>query len=253
MGVGASVAAGISVPLAGAIGWRGSLAAWALLAVAAFMVWLPQMRYRTIPRHAVGFRQSLADLGRSHIAWQVAVFMGLQSFTFYVILAWLPEILQSRGAAPGEAGWLLSLSQAAGIAGTMLVPLIADRTSDQRKLVAMLAAAEFVGIAGLLLPGITLAALWVSVIGFVLGGTFGLALLFIVLRTADAEAATELSGLAQSVGYLLAATGPTMFGLLADVASGWTWPLVSLVLILLLKLGAGLGAGRPGVITRARG
>ena len=88
----------------------------------------------------------------------------------------------------------------------------------------------------------------------VLGRTgLGHALLFIVLRTADAEAATELSGLAQSVGYLLAATGPTMFGLLADVASGWTWPLVSLVLILLLKLGAGLGAGRPGVITRARG
>ncbi len=250
MAVGASVAAGVSVPLADSIGWRSSLASWSILAVVAFLVWLPQMRYHTAPRHAVGIRKSLADLGRSRIAWQIAVFMGLQSLTFYVILAWLPEILVSRGAAPDEAGWLLSLSQGSGIAGSMLVPVIADRFQDQRRIVVALASAELIAIIGLLLPGLSLAALWVSLIGFVLGGTFSLALLFIVLRTPDSQTATEMSGLAQSVGYLIAATGPTLFGLLHDVSSGWTWPLLSLMLVLLVKVGAGLGAGRPAVIAK---
>ena len=242
--VGASVAAGISVPLAASIGWRISLASWALPAAIAFLIWLPRMRFRTTPNQVVGFRKMLADLGRSPLAWQVAVYIGLQSLAFYTILAWLPEILQSRGATPDEAGWLLSLSQGAGIGGSMLVPILADRMRDQRRMGVALASVELIGLLGLTLPGIALAGLWVSLIGFVLGGTFSLALLLIVLRTRNAESAAELSGMAQSVGYLLAAIGPTFFGLLHDLVNGWTIPLLSLVVVLCIKVSAGLGAGR---------
>lgn len=244
MAIGASVAAGMSVPLAGVIGWRASLASWIILAAVAFLIWIPQMRFRTTPERVVGIRKSLANLGRSRLAWQVAVFMGLQSLTFYTILAWLPEILQSRGAAADEAGWLLSLSQGAGIAGSMIVPVIADRLKDQRRVVVILASVELIGILGLMLPGIQFATVWVTLIGFVLGGTFSLALLLIVLRTPNAQAATELSGAVQSGGYMLAALGPIFFGLLYDIVDGWTMPLLSLVLVLCVKVGAGLGAAK---------
>ena len=245
MGAGATVAAGVSVPLAEAygLGWRWSLGAWALPALVALGVWLPRLRQRSVPRPTGSLRTALKDLGRSRLAWEVALFMGLQSLTFYVMLAWLPELLQSRGLDAERAGWMLALSQGVGILGTLLIPTWAERLPDQRRIVWVLAAVEGVSLLGLLAPGTALAPLWVSLLGFVLGGTFGLALLFIVLRTPDAQTATELSGMAQSVGYLLASVGPFAFGLLHDLTRSWSIPLASLMVVLLGKLVTGLGAG----------
>ncbi|MEP0546955.1 MAG: MFS transporter [Rhodothermales bacterium] len=248
MGVGATVAAGVAVPLAAVLGWRGSLGAWAVLALVALAAWLPQLRRRTPARTSRSVGASLRDLGRSPLAWQVALFMGLQSLTFYVVLAWLPDLLQSRGLGAAEAGWMLALSQATGVLGSAVVPLWAGRRADQRGIVWALALVEAVALAGLLAPGLDLAALWVGLLGFVLGGTFGLSLLFLVVRAADAETATALSGMAQSVGYLLAAVGPTLFGALHDLSGGWSVPLLSLVVVLGAKVVVGLGAGRVGEI-----
>lgn len=250
LGVGAASAAGLSVPLAAdlGLGWRGSLGAWALLSVAGLLIWLPQLRYR-IPIRRGGekrsFREALGRLGRSPIAWKVALFMGLQSLTFYVVLAWLPEILRDRGLEAGAAGWMLSLSQATGVLGTLVVPAWADRLRSQRLLVWGLVGMELVSLVGLALPEPWLVGVWVSLIGFALGGSFGLALLFIVIRSPDTEQATELSGMAQSVGYLLAAVGPTLFGALHDLTAGWMIPLVMLGITALLKVWTGHGAGAP--------
>lgn len=250
MGIGAALAAGISVPLAEQLGWRGSLGVWALPAVLALVLWLPQLKNRTLPRHANSLGKALKDLGHSSLAWQVALFMGLQSLTFYVILAWLPDILQSRGLGPGFSGWMLALSQGAGIFGTVIIPTWAERLDDQRPIVWALILLEGASLLGLLSPSTALAPLWVSIIGFTLGGAFGLALLFIVLRTASTETATELSGMAQSIGYLLAAAGPTLFGFFHDLAHTWTAPLFFLMTVALAKLYTGLAAGRPQAIPK---
>lgn len=245
MGTGAAIAAGLSIPLSQHLGWRGSLGAWALPVGLALIAWLPQLENRTLPRHDRSLKVALDDLGRSKLAWHVALFMGLQSLTFYVILAWLPELLQSRGLDSAYAGWMLALSQGAGIFGTLVIPTWAERLPDQRRIVWTLMLLECVGLLGLLMPTTSLIPLWVALIGFVLGGSFGLALLFIVLRTADTGTATELSGMAQSIGYLLAATGPTLFGFLHDQTHTWSIPLLFLLIILIIKLLTGLGAGKP--------
>lgn len=250
MGLGATVAAGVSVPLAAALGWRGALALWAIPAAVALLIWLPQVRRQPrIDADEPGAFAALHALGRSKLAWQVALFMGLQSLTFYVFLAWLPDLLHSRGMGDAQAGWMLALSQATGIAGSAIVPAWAGRRRDQRAIVGFLGAIELVGIVGLLPDQVgALAALWVGLIGFALGGTFGLALLFIVLRTHDTRAATALSGMAQAVGYLIAAVGPALIGFVREVSGGWTVPLAVLVAALAGKLVAGLGAARERVI-----
>ena len=248
MGLGATVAAGVSFPLSLSLGWRGSLGIWMLLALAAAAVWIPLARRRTRSETTFSLRSSLRHLSRSPIAWQVALFMGLQSMTFYVLLTWLPEMLIARGASASYGGWMLALSQATGLFGSMFIPMWADRMPDQRRAVWMLASAEFVGLVGLLLPGLVFVPVSVILLGFVLGGTFGLALLFIVLRTPTSQMATELSGVAQSVGYTLAACGPIMFGFIHDLVNGWRIPLVVLLLVLGLKLLSGLGAGRARLI-----
>lgn len=250
MAVGASLAAGVSVPLAygAGLGWRGSLGVWSILALIAFFVWLPQLSRLTKTKASNSYLTAMKILGKSRLAWKVALFMGLQSMTFYVILAWLPAILQSRGYDASFSGWMLSLSQAMGILGSLAVPALAGKKRGQTGIVWFLVLVEIIGIIGLLLPDSGPIALWVSLIGFVLGGTFGLALLFIVLRSRDAESATELSGMAQSVGYLIAATGPIIFGSIFDVSGSWTYSLLFLLLIAALKLIMGLGAARPGKV-----
>ena len=174
--------------------------------------------------------------------------MGLQSLTFYVVLAWLPAILQSRGFDAEFSGWMLSLSQATGILGSLVIPIFAGRQRDQRAVVLFLVIIEVIGLAGLLFPQIGWVPLWVSLIGLVLGGTFGLALLFIVLRSQDADTATELSGMAQSIGYIIAATGPLIFGSIFDFTGSWAYSLVFLFVIAFLKLYMGLGAGKHGKV-----
>ena len=244
MALGASLAAGLSVPLAEDFGWRGSLGIWAALAFIAVLVWLPQVSRlkKSVPSRR--FADAMKNMSRSRLAWQVALFMGLQSLTFYVVLAWLPAILQSRGFNASFSGWMLSLCQATGILGSLMVPVFAGGMKNQRGIVLVLGIIEMVGLSGLLIPILGPVAIWVSLLGFVLGGTFGLALLFIVLRSADTESATELSGMAQSIGYFVAATGPLIFGAVFDFTHTWTYPIALLFVVTLVKLGVGLGAGR---------
>ncbi|MGK7371387.1 MAG: MFS transporter, partial [Candidatus Halalkalibacterium sp. M3_1C_030] len=167
LGVGAALAAGVSVPLAKDLnlGWHWSLGVWALLSLVALLIWLPQLSRQTLPRHTKTFKESMSDLGQSKLAWNVALFMGLQSLAFYVVLAWLPEILQDRGIDENTAGWLLSLSQGTGVLGTLIVPIWAEKISDQRKLVWYLVILEMVSIAGLMLPESFLVGVWASLIG----------------------------------------------------------------------------------------
>lgn len=250
MALGASLAAGISVPLADGmgLGWRNSLGVWAVLSLIAVSIWMPQVSRLKKSAPTRSFTNAMKNLTRSRLAWQVALFMGLQSLTFYVMLAWLPAILQSRGYDASYSGWMLSLCQATGILGSLIIPTLAGKKKDQQGIVVFLVIIEIIGLIGLIFPQLGDVAIWVSLIGFVLGGTFGLALLFIVLRSQNAESATELSGMAQSIGYIVAATGPILFGSIFDLTASWTYPLILLFIIAFLKLYMGLGAAKEGKV-----
>lgn len=250
MAAGASLSAGLSVPLAHqfGLGWRGSFGVWASLSFIAFFVWLPQVWRLKKNIASRNYFEGIKKMSRSSLAWKVALFMGLQSFTFYVVLAWLPSILQSRGYDAEFSGWMLSLSQITGIAGSLIIPTLAGRQKNQRSIVALLLVIELISLVGLLFPQLGFSALWVSLLGFVLGGSFGLSLLFIVLRSTDTESATELSGMAQSAGYLIAAVGPLLFGTLFDFTGSWFYPLILLIGIAAIKFYMGLGAAKANTV-----
>lgn len=250
MSVGASVAAGISVPLAAtALGWRGSLATWALLALVALVLWLPQLARLRGRGEGRDFGEAMRHLGRSRLAWNVALYMGLQSVTFYVFLAWLPDMVQARGASAAYAGWMLSLSQITGAVGSLLIPLWAGRIPDQRIIVRVVVALELLALAGLTFPAFGPVAPWVFLLGLTLGGAFSLSLFLIGARAADAATATELSGMVQSVGYLVAAIGPFLAGGLYDLGGRWMSVFGLLAAIALVKLRTGTGAGRAGLVS----
>jgi MFS transporter, CP family, cyanate transporter len=253
LAVSAAIAAGASFPLADqvGIGWRASLGSWALLALVAAVAWLPQMRSARPTNASPADSQGVNGPWRSALAWQVTLFMGLQSLGYYVVLTWLPEILQEQaGISASLAGWMLALAQAVGIASIFLAPVLAGMRPSQHGVVVVAVALTGAGALGLLVAAETATALWVVLLGLGQGACFSLALTFFALRAPDSEHAAALSGMAQSVGYLLAAVGPFLFGLLRDTTHAWTVPLALLFAVAACLLLTGLGAARDAHVGR---
>jgi CP family cyanate transporter-like MFS transporter len=119
---------------------------------------------------------------------------------------------------------------------------------DQRKSVAGCVALTAIGLAGILLAPSSTALVWVVIMGLGQGAALSLALLMIVLRAGDDHTAARLSSMAQGFGYLLAATGPLLMGLLHAATGDWTVPLLALIALCGAELWAGLAAGRARVV-----
>ncbi len=168
MNSGAALGAGVSVPLAqvqqGNVGWRSALGVWALPALVAAVVWLYLLRGER-PVASAAAVPAQGGLWRSPLAWQVTLFMGLQSVVFYASIAWLPEVLQDSGMSAAQAGWMVSLMQFVGIPAALIAPILAGRRPAQRDLLAAAALSSGAGILGLLLSGSVLTVLWVSLLG----------------------------------------------------------------------------------------
>jgi CP family cyanate transporter-like MFS transporter len=244
LGISAAIAAGVSVPVAQLVGWRGALALWALPAFVAAVAWVPHLRSGRPGGTQDQSPRGVGGLWRSPLAWQVTLFMGLQSLAYYVTLTWLPEILRDQGLNVARAGWMLGLSQAVAIVTMFLAPVLAGRRPSQHGVVVAAVALCGAGILGLLVAGSTATALWVVLLGLGQGACFSLALTFFALRAPDPEHAAALSGMAQSFGYLLAAFGPALFGVLRDATHAWTIPLELLLVVVACLLVSGLGAAR---------
>jgi CP family cyanate transporter-like MFS transporter len=186
-----------------------------------------------------GVRSLLGD----RLAWQVTLYMGLQSFVFYAALAWLATILRDDGYAPGAAGALLAMFALGGIPAALLVPMLAQRMHDQRTLAVAVTALEALALLGLLVaPDVAL--VWVALFALGQGGAIGLALTLMVLRAPDAKVAAELSGMAQGFGYALAAFGPFAIGALNDWSGSWDVALTALIVVTVPLIVVGVEAGR---------
>jgi MFS transporter, CP family, cyanate transporter len=214
-------------------------------ALLACVAWLPQLSRKDLPERSSGPNApGIRDIWRSPLAWQVTLFMGLQSLSYYVTLTWLPEILQEGGMGAARAGWMLGLSQAVAILAMFSAPVVAERRPSQRGVVVVAVLLSGAGALGLLVAGSAAAALWVVLLGLGQGASFSLALALFALRSPDPGHAATLSGMAQSVGYLLSAAGPFLFGVLRDATGAWKVPLALLLAITVCLLIAGLGAAR---------
>ncbi|WP_246589596.1 CynX/NimT family MFS transporter [Desertibacillus haloalkaliphilus] len=250
MSVFAAVGSGVSIPLAQGygLGWQFSLLIWAGLALLAVLFWIPQLResntnVRAVQSDEVNHREP--SVWRSSIAWQVTFFMGLQSFMFYCLVAWLPEILTSSGLQLSAAGWMLSIMQLAGLPMSFFTPVLADRFRNQMWIVCVIGVLYTIGLGGMLIGGSMIVfTLSVISIGLAQGSCISLALTLLGLRAANAKQAADLSGMAQSIGYLLAAIGPIVIGLLLDRTETVTAALLVFFLVALFMVTAGLGAGR---------
>ncbi|NEY19791.1 MFS transporter [Bacillus ginsengihumi] len=247
MGCFAALASGITVPLAQGLhlGWRKALFVWGILVIIAIVIWLPQLQSRETFRRKVTTGGNNRSVWSSGIAWQVTFFMGLQSFLFYSTIAWLPEILNSHGLSMASAGWMLSIMQFISLPAAFITPIVADKMNNQITIVVGIDIFYMAGLLGLQWGGNTiLLTIWIFLIGLAQGASISLALAMIGLRSENAKQAGDLSGMAQSAGYLLAAIGPIFIGFLFDQTNTWSLPIYMLIFVSIIMLIAGIGAGR---------
>ena len=252
MNVFGALGSGLSVPIAsvGNLGWQGALGVWGILTMISLFVWLPQLRKRQNQKASVKTeKKEKSNLWRSPLAWKVTLFMGGQSLTFYTLITWLPDILHSNGYNLNKAGWMVFLMQFALIPFTFIIPVIAEKMKNQVGLSVATALLFIIGFAGLLQGSSALVPVWVISLGIAGGSAFSLSMMFFTLRTKDGKEAAELSGMAQSFGYLLAAVGPVLVGALQDITGGWTIPLSLLIFLSIVLLIVGIGSGREGQVT----
>ena len=243
LAVGSMLAAAGTVPIERAAGgnWRVALGVWAALAVVAAIPWLALLRNepeRDTGRHDVG----PGALVRSKLAWSVAVYFGTQSMIAYIMFGWLAKILTDGGYTTGQAGLILGVFSALSIPVSLVVPTLATRFRNQRPLIVGLVACYTIGFLGLWFAPISTA--WVWTVFVALGmGSFPLALTMLALRTRSAEGTTALSAFGQSVGYLIAAIGPLMVGVLYEATGGWSVTYALILVVIGVQFVAGWYAG----------
>ena len=250
--VGAAVSSSVVVPMEHAMdsGWRLPLVLLAVPAAVAAIAWLPRLRgaAASMPPPEGGSPR----VWRSPLAWQVTGFMGLQSLLAYVTSGWLPTICQDRGLSEAAGGYALGLTSLLQAVGAFLVPVIERRLRDQRPLVAIVGLLCVIGYAGLVWAPVGTVWLWIVVLGLGQGVGFATALSFIGLRASDAHVTAQLSGMAQGLGYVIAALGPLVVGAVHDATHSWNAPTVLVLVISVAMLAPGFGAGRTRTIGEAR-
>lgn len=241
----AGLASAVAVPLDHALGagWPASLGAVAVLPLAAALLWLPQLRFRTVSAPGLATGAHGASVWKASLAWQVAGYLGLTCFIYFAAIAWLPSILQEAGLSSARAGTLHGWMQLAGAVPALLLMPLLHRMPDQRWIAFASPALSACGLAGLLaLPVLT--PLWLFAFGMGMGSALILSLAFVGLRAGNQQIAASLSGMSQCIGYLLAAVGPTLVGYLHEVAANWTMPLAACLVLCLAMCALGLSVGR---------
>lgn len=245
-GAAAALASAAAVPVAGLTGgWHWALGAFVIFPLAAMVLWLPQLSApRPQATQTATTGKQAEQIWRSPLAWQVTLFFGLNSLIYYEIVAWLPAILTEAGYTAAAAGSLHGVSQLATAVPGLIFGLVLSRFRDQKIIAIILPSMTALSFAGIMLVP-QWALLWVALFGFGSGATFILALAFISLRSSSAAQAASLSGMAQCIGYSIAAGAPPFAGFLHDQFHGWTIPLILCIAVCIAMAALGLCAGRP--------
>ena len=248
LSLGGAVAAASAAPIASAVGgddgWRWALGVWAVLALVSALPWLGVPAFssaKTGTRHAVKLRA----FARSPLAIALAVFFGLQSLEAYVVIGWSAQYLRDSGLSAATAGLMLAINSFVVIPLNAVIAPLTVRPRAQRPLLVVFVVCYVAGWLGLWFAPTTVPWLWMVLLAVGMG-SFPMVLALIGMRARTPETTAGLSTVAQGWGYLLAAAGPLLVGVLHGATGGY-----DAMFVLVLAGVAGLAVS-GWLITRAR-
>ncbi|MFP8781523.1 MFS transporter [Planococcus plakortidis] len=219
MGLGATLAAGLTSIVYAAAGWPAGLAIWSVLAIAALIVWL-----RMPEAKSKGQAQAMPDdplpitesPWKNVKAWYMLLFFGFQSAFFFSMLTWLAPIAIDKGLSVLSAGAVVTVMTAVQIVCNISIPLLFSRYPNRFLWVLVVLGFGTGGILLLMFAGAW--SVWPAavLIGVALGGLFPIALLLPLDATNSADEANSWAAMTQSGGYLISAFMPFIIGVVYD-------------------------------------
>ena len=234
MGVSTAIASYLSVPITQASSWKGLILVLSFLCLVTLLVWLPNHRHNH-HLESQKEKQVKENILKSKSVWAIIVFGGLQSLLFYTSMTWLPTMAISAGLSNSDAALLASIFSLISIPFSMTIPSLTTRLSDghRRIMLAIISMAGMTGITMLLYPANNF-LYWLVVhllIGTACSALFPYLMVCFSLKTSSPEKTAQLSGLAQTGGYILAAFGPALFGYSFELFQSWIPAVLALLAI----------------------
>ena len=234
MGVSTAIASYLSVPITQASSWKGLILVLSFLCMVTLLIWLPNHRHNHYLQGQKE-KQVKENILKSKDVWAIIIFGGLQSLLFYTSMTWLPTIAISAGLSNSDAALLASIFSLISIPFSMTVPSLTTHLSDghRRIMLTIISIAGMTGIAMLLYPSSSF-LYWLVVhilIGTACSALFPYLMVCFSLKTSSPEKTAQLSGLAQTGGYILAAFGPTLFGYSFELFQSWIPAVLALLAI----------------------
>ncbi|MEY4655487.1 MAG: MFS transporter [Rhodoluna sp.] len=250
LAISASLAATIAVPSSDALGsWREALAIWIIPAVIAIVFWIPiaKAKSSTLTVSEKTHADEKRAVYRSPLTWAIVAFFGLQSTGFYATLNWLPSLLIDRGFTELDAGGLLGLTTFVGVPTGFAISIFIRRFQSLSAISVAVTSFTLIGL--VIIWGYNdLVVIGCLLLGFGFAATFPLSLILVGSRASTSTQTTQLSALAQGIGYLIAATGTFLFGELRRLTGNWELSLIMILALTTIQLAAGFYAGRNRVI-----
>ena len=249
MTVSAGIVAGVVLPLSEQVGWQWALGGWSILGVFAIVIWvflrlrLGSSSDQIVPIATQG--SSDISMWRTSFAWQIAIFMGLQSLLFYTAASFLPSIWLSKGLSAVSAGQMNSVFQFMAPVAILSLTWLVNRGRPIQALAVFAAVLNVIGILGVSYLSADLAWLWSALMGIGCSAIFTLSMMLFSMRTYTANQSSELSGMAQAVGYLIAFFGPLGTGWLHEATDSWDLPLFIMLILMVVNVGFAWLVSRP--------
>jgi len=245
----AGIVAGVVLPLSEQVGWQWALGGWTILGVFTFVIWLfLRVRLGSSNHQAVipaALGSSDISMWRTTFAWQIAIFMGLQSLLFYTVASFLPSIWVSKGLSAVSAGQMGSVFQFMAPVSILSLTWLVNRGRPIQALAVFAAVLNVIGILGVSYLSTDLAWLWSGMMGMGCSAIFTLSMMLFSMRTYTTNQASELSGMAQAVGYVIAFFGPLGTGWLHEITGSWSMPLFIMLILMIANVVIAWLVSRP--------
>jgi len=216
MGLGATLAAGLTGVFYTISDWPLAIGSWSLLSVIAISIWLRVEQPAEEKVEASDFKMTQESPLKSKRAWYMLLFFGSQSALFFSMLTWLAPIAIDKGMSVLAAGGVLTLMTAVQIIGNISIPLFFDKFPNRLVWTVLVLSSGSFGVLLLMFGSVNLVWVAAAFIGVALGGLFPIALLMPLDETTTADEANSWTAMTQSGGYMISAFMPLVIGVIYD-------------------------------------
>jgi MFS transporter, CP family, cyanate transporter len=205
--------------------WRIGAGVWAALCVTAIVSWVILARRFADPAPSVAVPartvKAVALPWTNPKAWWVALYFGGSQFIVYALFAWLAPAASEMGISALKPGAVLGVFTSVFAVASFAMGSLAGQSRDRRGWLAVAMLLTALGAAGLgLLPAFA-PMLSVILIAVGMGMAFTLAMTLPLDNANSAPEASAWTVFTLFIGYLIAATGPMVFGQLRELSGGY--------------------------------